>query len=61
MTDDDRRLLRRAIDLAGTARATGDQPFGSLLAGLDGSILVEALNTVVTHRDTRAPVDGYYT
>jgi len=54
MTDDDRRLLRRAIELAGMARVHGDQPFGSLLAGSDGSILVEAQNTVVTDRDITA-------
>jgi tRNA(Arg) A34 adenosine deaminase TadA len=54
MTEEDRRQLRRAIDLAAAARAAGDQPFGSLLVGPDGVVLAEDRNTVVTERDITA-------
>jgi tRNA(Arg) A34 adenosine deaminase TadA len=37
--------LRRCIDLAGEARAGGNQPFGSLLVGRDGATLIELMNT----------------
>ena len=48
---DDLRLLRRAIELAGQARAHGNHPFGALLADEAGRVLAEAENTVVTGRD----------
>ena len=32
-------LLRRAIELAATARKSGNPPFGSLLAGPDGTVI----------------------
>ena len=35
------QLLRRAIELAVEARASGNPPFGSLLAGPDGTVLLE--------------------
>ncbi|GGP90382.1 nucleoside deaminase [Streptosporangium pseudovulgare] len=54
MTDDDERLLRRAIELAAEARAGGNPPFGSLLAGPDGEILAEERNTSVTDADITA-------
>jgi tRNA(Arg) A34 adenosine deaminase TadA len=44
-------FLRRAIALAAAAREAGNPPFGSLLAGPDGTVLVEAQNTTVTDRD----------
>ena len=44
-------LLRRAISLAGSARAHGNQPFGSLLADENGEILLEAENTINTASD----------
>jgi tRNA(Arg) A34 adenosine deaminase TadA len=44
-------LLQRAIALAGAARAHGNHPFGSLLADPDGTVLLEAENTVVTGAD----------
>lgn len=50
-TDDDLRLLRRAIELAHVARERGDHPFGALLASADGTILHEAMNTVGTTGD----------
>ncbi len=47
-------LLLRAIDLAASARAHGNHPFGALLADEHGDILLEAENTVVTGRDATA-------
>jgi tRNA(Arg) A34 adenosine deaminase TadA len=44
-------LLRRAIDLARQSRARGDHPFGALLAGPDGAVLLEAMNTCGTQGD----------
>ena len=49
ITPEDSTLLRRAIAIAAQAVAEGDAPYGSLLADQDGTILVEAHNTV--HRD----------
>jgi len=46
ITADDFTFLRRAIDIAATAITTGDDPYGSLLAGPRGEILIEAHNTV---------------
>ncbi|WP_216894183.1 nucleoside deaminase [Nocardia alni] len=43
--------LRHAIDLSGRAVARGDHPFGAVLAGPDGTLLLAAENTVVTDRD----------
>ncbi|MEO3870609.1 hypothetical protein ABGB18_17500 [Nonomuraea sp. B12E4] len=54
MTHDDERLLRRAIELAASARAAGDPPFGSLLATSEGTILVEERNTSITDSDITA-------
>lgn len=54
MTPEDERFLRRAIELAAGAQATGDAPFGSLLVGPDGQILAEAHNTVLSDRDISA-------
>jgi tRNA(Arg) A34 adenosine deaminase TadA len=54
MTEADERHLRRAIELAAEARAAGDMPFGSLLAGPAGDVLAEERNTVVTDRDITA-------
>jgi tRNA(Arg) A34 adenosine deaminase TadA len=54
MTEADERHLRRAIELAAEARAQGDMPFGSLLVGPDGDVLVEDRNTVVTGNDITA-------
>lgn len=49
--DRDIELLRRAIVLAGEARARGDHPFGALLADADGTVLLEAMNTCGTAGD----------
>ncbi|MGW7594673.1 nucleoside deaminase, partial [Streptomyces rubiginosohelvolus] len=50
-TPDDHTLLRQAIALAAKARARGNPPFGSLLAGPDGAVLAEAHNTTLTDKD----------
>ncbi|MFD6567597.1 nucleoside deaminase [Micromonospora profundi] len=54
MTPDDERFLRRAIDIADRAGAAGERPFGSLLVGPDGDVLVEDHNTVVSEADITA-------
>lgn len=43
--------IRAAIALARQARENGNHPFGALLVGMDGKVLLEAENTVVTGRD----------
>ncbi|MBA3345174.1 MAG: nucleoside deaminase [Gemmatimonadales bacterium] len=54
MNEVDERYLRRAIELAGAARAAGDPPYGSLLVGPGGEVLAEERNTVATGRDITA-------
>jgi tRNA(Arg) A34 adenosine deaminase TadA len=52
--DTDLQHLRNAIELASRARANGNHPFGSLLVDEDGSVVLEAENTVVTEHDCTA-------
>jgi tRNA(Arg) A34 adenosine deaminase TadA len=40
----DEHLLRRAFEVARRARDAGDHPFGAILAGPDGSVLMEQGN-----------------
>ncbi|WP_329576103.1 nucleoside deaminase [Kitasatospora sp. NBC_01250] len=54
ITADDEVLLRRAIAVAARAVAVGDAPYGSLLAGSDGTVLAEAHNTVRRDNDITA-------
>lgn len=54
MTEAEQRHLRRAIELAASARDAGDMPFGSLLVAPTGDVLREERNTVVTERDIAA-------
>ncbi|MFD9124185.1 nucleoside deaminase [Kitasatospora sp. NPDC059571] len=54
ITPADEALLRRAIAIAAHAVTLGDAPYGSLLAGPDGEILVEAHNTVRRDNDITA-------
>ncbi|GAA5190323.1 nucleoside deaminase [Rugosimonospora acidiphila] len=54
MTPDDERFLRRAVALASEAGALGERPFGSLLVGADGTVLIEDHNTVVSDSDITA-------
>lgn len=44
-------LMRRAIALAQDARSKGNHPFGALLCDLDGTIVLEAENTVSVEHD----------
>ncbi|MEJ2858022.1 MULTISPECIES: nucleoside deaminase [unclassified Saccharothrix] len=46
--------LRRAIELAAEAREGGNPPFGSLLVGPDGAVLVEERNSSITDFDITA-------
>jgi len=51
LTDDDKRHLLAAIELARLAREHGNHPFGALLVDADGNVVLEAENTVNTARD----------
>jgi tRNA(Arg) A34 adenosine deaminase TadA len=51
MAGADERHLLRAIELARRAREHGNHPFGALLVDGEGSVVLEAENTVVTERD----------
>src|SRR5690554_3433759 len=55
INDQDRVHLRRCIDLAVSALATGDQPFGSVLVSSDGEILFEDRNRVAGGDHTQHP------
>src|SRR2546429_9915389 len=54
ITTDDVTFLRRAIHIAATAITTGDDPYGTLLVGPLGKILIEAHNTVRRDSDITA-------
>lgn len=43
--------LRRAIAVSRAARAGGNHPFGAVLVGPDGEVVLEAENSVTTERD----------
>jgi tRNA(Arg) A34 adenosine deaminase TadA len=47
----DKALLRRCVELSEEAAASGNHPFGALLADREGNILVESGNIEVTERD----------
>lgn len=56
LTDADLEHLRRCVELAEQALATGDEPFGSVLVAADGTRLSEDRNQVVSTGDpTRHP------
>ena len=55
MNDSDLRHLRRCVELASEALASGDAPFGSVLVGADGQVLFEDRNRVVSVDRTRHP------
>ncbi|WP_274631247.1 nucleoside deaminase [Arvimicrobium flavum] len=44
-------LLRRAIDLSQNAREKGNHPFGAILVDRNGTIILEAENTVTEDND----------
>ncbi len=50
----DEGLLRRAIELSATAVKTGNDPYGSLLATPEGTVLAEDWNTTATDNDITA-------
>ncbi|HTY67156.1 MAG TPA: nucleoside deaminase [Alphaproteobacteria bacterium] len=51
---DHERFLRRTFDVARDARANGQHPFGAILVGPDGSILMEQGNGYFPDRDMTA-------
>jgi tRNA(Arg) A34 adenosine deaminase TadA len=50
----DEQHLRRAIELSRSARADGNQPFGSVLVKSSGEVLAEGVNTEITDDDITA-------
>ena len=48
---DDEALLRLAFDVARQARAAGCHPFGAILAGPDGAVLMQQGNAYLPARD----------
>jgi tRNA(Arg) A34 adenosine deaminase TadA len=54
ITPADETLLRRAIAVAARAVTLDDAPYGSLLADADGTVLIEAHNTVRRDNDISA-------
>jgi tRNA(Arg) A34 adenosine deaminase TadA len=55
MNDIELRHLRRCVELATEALEQGDEPFGSLLVGADGTVLAEDHNRVASGDRTRHP------
>ena len=54
-TDTDLAHLRRCVELAREALEDGDEPFGSVLVGEDGTVLFEDRNRVKDGDQTRHP------
>ncbi len=52
MNATDLQFLRLAIEVARRSRERGNHPFGAVLVGAQGDLLLEAENTVVTERDS---------
>ena len=55
INEQDRVFLRRCVELAASALAAGDAPFGSILVSSDGEILFEDRNRVSGGDHTRHP------
>ena len=55
MNDADLRHLRRCVELATEALESGNEPFGSVLVGADGSVLAEDYNRVAAGDQTQHP------
>ncbi len=55
LTAEDRRYLRRCVDLASEALAAGDEPFGSVLVDADGVERFADRNRVAGGDHTRHP------
>lgn len=54
-TGTDLRHLRRCVELAAEALEAGDEPFGSVLVGEDGTVLAEDRNRIARGDSTRHP------
>lgn len=55
VNETDLRHLRRCVELAAQALASGDEPFGSVLVAEDGTVLFEDHNHVASGDRTRHP------
>ncbi|MCH1866556.1 nucleoside deaminase [Nocardioides sp. CFH 31398] len=55
VTETDLVHLRRCVELAAQAVAAGDEAFGSVLVGADGTVLAEGRNEVAGGDGTRHP------
>lgn len=55
LDDEDIRRLGRCVELAHTALNAGDEPFGSILVGADGTVLFEDHNHVAGGDATAHP------
>ncbi|MGW1747439.1 nucleoside deaminase [Streptomyces sp. NPDC002092] len=55
ITDSELPFLRRCVELAAEALEAGDEPFGSVLVGGDGTVLGEDHNRVASGDRTRHP------
>ena len=55
VSEEDLVHLRRCVELAATAVESGDEPFGSLLVGPDGDVLLEDHNHVAGGDQTQHP------
>lgn len=55
MDESELRHLRRCVELAAEALEDGDEPFGSVLVGADGTVLAEDRNRVAGGDRTRHP------
>ncbi|WP_405726652.1 nucleoside deaminase [Streptomyces sp. NBC_00028] len=53
--DGELAFLRRCVELAAEALEAGDEPFGSVLVGGDGTVLAEDHNRVASGDRTRHP------
>ncbi|MYG99109.1 MAG: nucleoside deaminase [Acidimicrobiaceae bacterium] len=51
LTEREKQLLRRAIDVSRRSRQNGNHPFGAIFVDGSGNVLVEAENSVVTTGD----------
>ena len=51
---DHENLLRRTFEVARRAQARGNHPFGAILVGPDGEVLIEAGNGYLPDRDMTA-------
>ncbi|BFO17601.1 nucleoside deaminase [Streptomyces sp. KM77-8] len=55
VNDDELPYLRRCVELAAEALESGDEPFGSVLVGGDGTVRAEDHNRVASGDRTRHP------